>query len=117
MAEPFLRIAHPDVDGEATVSLSSVPGHAARGWVVIGPVDGTATDTVALPATLTRPTGNASTDAWRTYAVAAYVLGAGNGLSYTDAMSASRDELAAHFNGQPDLPTDEPADTPTDQES
>jgi hypothetical protein len=111
VAEPFVRIQHPQVDGEATIALSAVPGHAARGWVIVGPVDGPSS-APAAPPSLTKPAANASTDAWRTYAVAASVLGAAGGLTYEQAMASSRDELAARFADLPDVP--DPSDTSAD---
>lgn len=111
----LVTIAHPGIDGEAVITVEAVPGYASRGWLI---VDSVTDPTVpAPPVALTKPAKSASVDVWRTYAVAAHVLGLADGLSFDDAMSATRDQLVAHFKPLPDPADEAVVPAPTSQES
>lgn len=79
----FVRIRHPKVAGEATVSERALRHLEPKGW--------TRTDTPPMPEEHepAQPARNATTDEWRTYAIA-------RGMTTDQAASMGRDELIAH---------------------
>ena len=90
----MFRIVHPNLDAPPKeIPEQALAGFASSGWVLADeqqpqPVS-------ALP----MPTRSASAAAWKTWAVAA------GGVPYSEAMAATRDELADRFRPSTTPPT------------
>ncbi|GAA4059807.1 hypothetical protein [Actinomadura miaoliensis] len=75
------------VDGQATTDDEAAVAYFRRhGYTVSGG------DEDQAPATVERPARNASTDAWRAYAIA-------QGMTSDEAAAHTRDELVALYDG------------------
>lgn len=80
----LVHITHPDVGPAAgPVTEAAAAHHATRGWQVVGTAEPAPTDPP--------PAKNASTEDWRTYAIA-------HGTPEELANEMGRDELVAHYN-------------------
>lgn len=98
-------ISHPDVEGTAVIPERTLAVYAEKGWVLADRVDQPTPDQPAPH--LTMPNRSDSAAKWKTYAVA---LGVANGgLTYEQAMAATRDELADKYRP---APTPEPKSAP-----
>lgn len=89
MADRFVRIQHPRIEGTAEVTERAYLRLKAKGWGLADtqPIVDTATPP---PTEAKRPQKNDSTEAWRAYAIARH-------MPEEQANGMGRDELVDHY--------------------